>query len=230
LEQHNNSINPIKLFRFGCESLSGPLDIIRSFHNAFRRDILQIDDSVFRIARSGGDLSAAFDRLHIMGEILDYHAKGEEAAVFPAVDNLAPFVAKAYIMDHRELDNMVSGLEAMRKTPDPLTTARATAVLHSHLRIHLYKEDVHPYAILRERTTESEQSSIVGLMSKQVPSDRFPNIIQWLFPLLNLEDRVAVTKVWMTEMPPQVFAGIKLLIKKTVAENWIELTRRIPEL
>ena len=87
-----------------------------------------------------------------MGEVLDYHAKGEEMAVFPAVDNLVPLVAKAYIFDHRELDTMVSGLEAMRKTPDPLTTARATAVLRSHLMIHLNKEDVHPYPILRERS------------------------------------------------------------------------------
>ena len=78
-----------------------------------------------------------------MGEILDYHARGEEAAVFPAVDNVAPLVAKAYLMDHRELDIMVSGLEAMRKAPDPLTMARATAVLNSHLRIHVDKEDAH---------------------------------------------------------------------------------------
>jgi hypothetical protein len=165
-----------------------------------------------------------------MGEILDYHAKGEEAAVFPAVDNLAPLVAKAYILDHRELDTMVNGLEAMRKTPDLLATTRATAVLNSHLKIHLYKEDAHLYPILRERTTESEQTSIVGLMSKQVPPDRFPAIVQWLFPLLDLEDRVAVTKVWMTEMPPQVFDSLKLLIKKTVGENWVGLTRQIPEL
>ncbi|MFH0897017.1 MAG: hemerythrin domain-containing protein [Candidatus Bathyarchaeota archaeon] len=152
----NNSIN---LSRFGCDSLSGSLDIVRSFHNAFRRDISQIDDSVFKIARNGGDLTAVLDRLHIMGEFLDYHAKGEEAAVFPAVDNLAPLVAKAYIMDHRELDTMVSGLEAMRKSPDPLTTARATAVLKSHLKIHLYKEDAHLYPILRERENNRKRTS-----------------------------------------------------------------------
>lgn len=131
--------------------MSGPLDIVRSLHNAFRRDIFQIDDSVFKIVRNGGDLTAVLDRLHIMDEILDYHAKGEEAAVFPAVDNLAPLVAKTYIMDHRELDAMVSGLEAMRNAPDPLTMARATAVLASHLRIHLDKEDAYLYPILRER-------------------------------------------------------------------------------
>ena len=203
---------------------------MRSIHNAFRRDIFQIDGSVFKIARAGEDLTPIFDRLHTVAEILDYHAKGEEAAVFPAVDNVTPLVAEAYFMDHRELDTMISGLEAMRRTPDPLTTARATAVLASHLRIHLDKEDAHLYPILRERTTESEQASIVGLMSKKVPPDRFPLLVQWLFPLLDLEDRVVVAKGWMSLMPPQVFAGLKPLIRKTVGENWVDLTRRIPEL
>ena len=210
--------------------MSGPLDIVRSFHNAFRRDISQIDDSVFEIVRSGGDLTANLDRLHIFGEMLDNHAKGEEKAVFPAVDKVAPLVATAYLMDHRELDNMVSRLEALHKSPDPLSTARETAVLRSHLTIHLYKEDVHLYPILKERTTESEQASIVGLMGKTLPPEKYPAAIQWLFPLLNLEDRVAATKVWMAEMPPQVFDNLKLLIKKAVVENWVELTKRIPEL
>jgi iron-sulfur cluster repair protein YtfE (RIC family) len=210
--------------------MSGPIDIVRSIHNAFRRDVSQIDDSVFKIVRTGGDLTAVLDRLHIMDEILDYHARGEEAAVFPAVDKVTPLVAEAYLMDHRELDTMVSGLEAMRKTPDPLATARATEALASHLRIHLNKEDAHLYRILRERTTEAEQISIAGLMSKKVPPDRFPTMVQWLFPLLDLDDRVVVTRGWMTLMPPQVFAGLKPLIKKAVAENWVELTRRIPEL
>ena len=210
--------------------MSGPFDIVRSIHNAFRRDIFQIDDSVFKIARIGGDLTPVSDRLHTMGEILDYHAKGEEAAVFPAADKVAPLVSESYLLDHRELDTMVSGLEAMRKTPDPLTAARATAVLASHLRIHLYKEDAYLYPILRERTTESEQVSIPGLMSKKVPPDKFPTLVQWLFPLLDLDDRVVVTKGWMTLMPPQVFAGLKPLIRNVVAENWVELARRIPEL
>jgi iron-sulfur cluster repair protein YtfE (RIC family) len=211
-------------------SLSGPIDIVLAIHNAFRRDIFQIDDSVFKIARSGGDLAPVLDRLHIMNEILDYHARGEEAAVFPAVDNVAPLVAKAYLMDHRELDIMVSGLEAMRDMPDPLSTARATAVLRSHLRIHLDKEDAHLYHILRERTTESEQVAIAGLMSRKVPPDKFPIMIQWLFPLLDLKDQIVVTKGWMTLMPPQVFANIKPSIEKATSENWVELTKLIPEL
>jgi iron-sulfur cluster repair protein YtfE (RIC family) len=212
--------------------LSSPIDIVLCFHNAFRKDIAQIDTSVLEITRSGGNLSPILNRLHSMNEILDYHARGEEAAVFPAVDNVAPLVARAYLMDHRELDKMVESLETMRlqKSPDPLLTARATAVLNSHLRIHLGKEDAHLYQILREKTTLTQQVAIGGIMSSKIPPDRFPAAITWLMPLLDLNDQVTVTKGWMTLMPPQIFASVKPLIEKVVAQSWDAIAQRIPEL
>ncbi len=210
--------------------MPGTVDIVRALHKALRQDILQIDNSVLKIAHNGGDFAPVFDRLHILGEVLNYHARGEEAAVFPAVDKVAPLVATPYLMDHRELDNMVHGLGAIRKAPDPLTAARATAVLDSHLRIHLNKEDAYLYPILWERTTEIEQVTIGRLMSQKVPQDKFPLLIKWLFPLLDLDDQVTVTKGWISLMPPPVFATVKPLIEKAVAENWVELTRRIPEI
>ena len=165
-----------------------------------------------------------------MGEILDYHARGEEAAVFPAVDVVAPLVAKAYLMDHRELDVMVAGLEDMRKMPDPLVAARATAALNAHLRIHLDKEDAHLYPILRERTSESEQAAIAGAMSRKVPPEKFHMLIHWFFPLLDFSDQLVVTRGWMTLMPPPVFANLKPLIKQNTAENWAKLSQQIPGL
>jgi iron-sulfur cluster repair protein YtfE (RIC family) len=211
-------------------NLSRPIDIIRCFHNAFRRDISQIDQTVTGIAREGGDFTSVLDRLHTMNELLDLHARGEEAAVFPAMDKLLPQVATPYLMDHRELDNMVDGLETIRKDPDPLTTARATAILHSFLRIHLNKEDVHLYAILRERTTDTEQIDIGALMSKSIPPDKYPTMIQWVLSLLDFEDQVIVARGWVNVMPPPVLAGIKPLIEKAVAGNWTNLIRLVPEL
>jgi len=165
-----------------------------------------------------------------MNELLDLHARGEEAAVFPAMDKLLPQVATPYLMDHRELDNMVDDLETIRKDPDPLTTARATAILRSFLRIHLNKEDAHLYRILRERTTDNEQIDIGALMSRSIPPDKYPTMIQWVLPLLDLEDQVIVAKGWANVMPPQVFAGIRPLIEKAVAGNWVKLTTLVPEL
>ncbi|MGD0330645.1 MAG: hemerythrin domain-containing protein [Nitrososphaeria archaeon] len=210
--------------------MSGPIDAVLCLHNAFRRDIFEIDDTVYKVTRGGGDLTHVLDRFHIMGEILDYHAKGEEEAVFPAVDKVAPLITKTYVIDHRELDRMVSGLEVIRKAPDGLTAARATAVLNAHLRLHLDKEDAYLYPILREQMSEDEQASIVGRMAGKVPPSRNPTLVHWLFPLLNHDDRVTVTRVWMTLMPPQVFAGFKPLIREAVAGEWVELKRQIPEL
>jgi iron-sulfur cluster repair protein YtfE (RIC family) len=210
--------------------LYGPIDIVHSFHNAFRRDIFQIDNAALKTAQSSGDFASLFDRIQIFSEVLDYHARGEEAAVFPAVDKLAPFVVTTYLKDHRELDIMTNGLEVIRKSPDPLTTARATAVLNSHLRIHLDKEDAYLYPFLKERTTRDEQVAIAGALSKQIPPEKFPILAHWLFPLLEIEEQVVVAEVWKSLMPPQVFEGAKLLIKKETGQNWLELTRRIPDL
>jgi iron-sulfur cluster repair protein YtfE (RIC family) len=210
--------------------LTRPIDIIRCFHTAFRRDISQIDNAVLSIVQKGGDLVPIFARIQIMNEVLDNHAKGEEAAVFPAIDNLTPSVTGAYLLDHRHLDNMTNGLETISKAPNPLIVARATAVLKSHLTIHLDKEDTFIYPTIRERTTDEQQTSIVNVMSSKVPPARFPVVIEWLFPLLDLEDQVLVTKGWMSLMPPQVFTSVKSLIRKNTGENWVKLTRQIPEL
>ena len=210
--------------------MSRPIDIIRCFHTAFRRDMSQIDNIVNRTAREGGNLALVLDRLHTMNELLDYHAMGEEAAVFPAMDKLVPQLATPYLLDHRELDIMVDGLEKMRQNPDPLTTARATAVLDSFLRIHLNKEDAHLYPILRERTTDDEQVAIGVVLGKSVPNEKFPTLIQWLFPLLDLEDQLFVAKGWVKVLPPRALAGIRPLIQKAVAGNWVKLTQLVPEL
>ena len=207
-----------------------PIDIVHYFHNAFRRDMMEIDEAALMAARNGGDFAPILDRFHITGEILDYHARGEEEAVFPAIEKLAPFLAKTYIIDHRELDSMVAGLEAMRTSPNPLTVARATAVLNSHLKIHLYKEDVHLYPILRERTIIDDQVPIVGLMARKMPPEKTPTFVRWLFPLLGDEDRAIVTRGWMNLMPPQIFSGLKPLIREAVDKDWVELTLRVPGL
>ena len=210
--------------------MSRPIDIIRCFHTAFRRDMSQIDTIVNRTAREGGNFAPALERLHMMNELLDYHARGEEAAVFPAMDKLIPQLATPYLLDHRELDIMVDGIEKMRQNPDPLVTARATAVLDSFLRIHLNKEDAHLYPILKERTTDDEQVAIGVLLAKSVPNDRFPTLIQWLFPLLNLEDQVFVARGWVKVLPPQALPRIRLLIQRAVAGNWVKLIQLVPEL
>ena len=130
-----------------------PFDAVTVLHNGFHRDLTEIDDAVYKTASHGGDLSLLVDRLKWFTQILDLHAQGEEEVVFPAVENAAPFVAPLFVTDHRELDTMCEGLQQVVDAPDELAAARATAVLHSHMRIHLAKEDTHFYTFA-PRTVE----------------------------------------------------------------------------
>ncbi len=207
-----------------------PLDIIPPFHRAFRNDMREIDDAAYKAAAGGGDLAPTVERLRFFSEILKWHADGEDKLVFPAMDKVAPLVAQAYLHDHHEFDTMTEGLAKITAASDALVAARETAALTAVLRIHLDKEDEYLYPILKERTSLEEQSAIVGGMAAHVPPERNPEFIRWLFTLLGHDDREMWTRVVMGLMPEQVFAGVKLLIRDTITDDWAELTRRIPGL
>ncbi len=72
--------------------------------------------------------------------------------------------------------------------------------------------------------------AITNTMASKVPPEKFATVIQWLFSLLNLEDQVLVTQAWSSLMPPQVFDRVKPLIEGATGENWVILTRKLPEL
>jgi hypothetical protein len=67
-------------------------------------------------------------------------------------------------------------------------------------------------------------------MSSNVPQERFPEVVAWLFPLLSHDDRENITRVFQMAMPAPAFAQVKQLIQKAIANDWAELTRRIPTL
>ena len=210
--------------------MTQPLDAIVAIHNAFRREMAQIDAAALELARGGSDLTGTFERFRFFNEVLVWHANGEEIAIFPLVESVAPLVAEAYERDHRGLDSAYNTLNAAVESDDRLNAARATAAFKFHLDIHLRKEDVHLYRIIRERVTIPDQGKALGLMSKSVPQERFPELVAWLFPLIGHNDRENMTRIWQTVLPAEAFSNVKILISKSIGSDWNELGRRIPEL
>jgi len=210
--------------------MAEPVDAIRAIHNAFRKDMEHIDAAALDSARGDEGRASTVERFRFFNEILVWHAHGEELAIFPVLEDVAPLIAEAYVKDHRGLDSAFDELSKSYAARDPLTTARATAAFRFHLNIHLGKEDTHLYRIFTERVALPEQGKAVGLMSSTVPQDRFPEVVEWMFPLLEHDDRENMTRIWQMVMPPPAFAGVKELIKKAVGSDWAELTRRIPTL
>jgi hypothetical protein len=210
--------------------MTEPLDAIMAIHNAFRADISIIDAAALGSARGKAELAPTVERFRFFNEILVWHAHGEELAIFPAVEAVAPLVAEAYERDHRGLDAAFDAMNAAVSAGDALETARASAAFKFHLTIHLAKEDAHLYRIVRERISPPEQGKAVGIMSGVIPQERFPEVIAWLFPLINNNDRENMTRIWQMVMPAPVFAQTKALIQKALGSEWAELTRRIPTL
>lgn len=207
-----------------------PVDGIRAIHNAFRNDMERIDTAAFNSAKGGEGLSATIERFRFFNEILVWHANGEELAIFPAIENVAPLVAEAYARDHRGLDLAFDELNNSYSAHDALKTARATAAFRFHLDIHLDKEDAHLYRIFRERISLPEQGKAIGIMSRSIPQARFAEFVGWLYPLIGHDDRENMTRIWQLVMPDPVFSGAKELIRKATGSEWEELRRRIPSL
>ena len=210
--------------------MAQPLDAIKAFHNAFRADMKLIDASALDSARNGKKLTPMIERFRFFNEVLVWHAHGEEIAVFPAVEAVAPSVAEAYEKDHRGLDAAFDTLNSAVSANDVLATARATAAFKFHLDLHLGKEDTHLYRLVRERVSMADQGKVVGIMANQVPQERFPELVSWIYPLMDNNDRENMTSIWQMVMPPPAFDQAKQLIKKAVGDGWAELIRRIPTL
>jgi hypothetical protein len=210
--------------------MTGPLDAITAIHNAFRKDMTVIDSAALAMARGNPGSEPALERFRFFNDVLVWHAHGEELAIFPALEVVAPSVAEAYIRDHHGLDAAFDVMSVAVSAHDALETARATAAFKFHLDIHLGKEDAHLYRLFRERIPIPEQAKAVSTMASTVPQDRFPDVIAWMFPLIGDDDRENMTRIWQMVMPAPMFEMVKPLIQKAIGDDWAELTRRIPTL
>jgi hypothetical protein len=162
--------------------------------------------------------------------MLVWHAHGEELSVFPILNNVTPLGAEAYSKDHRGLDRAYDTLSKSYSEGDLLQIARATTALRFHLDMHLYKEDTHLYRIFKERISLTDQWKALDIIASQVPQERFPEMVGWLFPLIGLDDRENMVHIFEIRLPAPAFGRLKELIKMAIGNDWTELTQRIPTL
>lgn len=210
--------------------MTSPIDAVLAFHNAFRQDMAAIDAAALGVARGDAELAPTLERFRFFNDVLVWHAAGEEGAIFPALEVVAPSLAEAYVKDHRGLDAAFDALTAAVSCRDTLEAARASAAFKFHLDLHLAKEDTHLYRLIRERVSLPDQGKALGAMSRYVPQESFPEVVAWLFPLLGSDDRENMIRIWQMLMPAEAFAGVRKLVQKTVGDGWVDLTQRIPGL
>src|SRR5690242_440584 len=106
--------------------MAGPIDAVLAIHNAFRHDMELIDTAALEAARGKAGLEATVERFRFFNEVLEWHAHGEDAVIFPLLESVAPSVYETYEQDHRALDVAFDVLTQAVSARDPLETARAT--------------------------------------------------------------------------------------------------------
>jgi hypothetical protein len=210
--------------------MASPLDAITAIHNAFRKDMEGINAAALGAARGEQGLEAGLERYRYCNQVLVTHAHGEEIAVFPVLETVAPLVAEAYEKDHRALDDAFDALDEAVAAGDVQATARAVAAFKYFLDVHLYKEDTHLYRIFRERVSPPDQGKAVGIMAGEIPPERQPAFIAWLFPLIGDDDRENMVRIFQMVLPPEAFAGVSQLAHQAVGDDWARLTERMPDL
>lgn len=210
--------------------MTSPIDAVVAIHNAFRADIACIDDAALGAARGKAGLQETVERFRFFNEVLAWHAHGEEIAVFPSLEAVAPLVVEAYERDHRGLDATFEALSNAVSARDALETARATAAFRFHLEMHLAKEEQHLFRIMTERLPIEIQAKAVDGLCFAIPQDRFAEVIAWMFPVLRQDDRENMVRVWQMLWPAESFGWSLPFIREAVGDDWAELCRRIPEL
>ncbi len=207
--------------------MNGPIGAVRAIHNAFRRDIELIDAAALGAARGESGLEATVERFRFLNEVLEWHAEGEDSVILPLLESVAPSVYTTFEMDHRALDAAFAGLANAVSARDPLETARATKAFKFHLDLHLEKEDTFMYRIIAERISFEDQGRAIGEMASGTPQDRFPEVVAWMYPLMDLDDRVLMTRSWQMGMPPDAFAMATTLIEQAIGDDWAELAQHL---
>jgi hypothetical protein len=210
--------------------MTGPIDAVVAIHNAFRHDMELIDEAALAAARGETGCEMTIERFRFLEEVLAWHAEGEDVVIQPLLESVAPSVYDTYELDHRALDAAFVALDRAVAAGDALETARATKACRFHLDLHLDKEDAHMYRLIRERVPVPQQGDAVGRMASHAPDERFPEVVAWMFPLIGSDDRVNMTRSWQMGMPAEGFAMASQLIEAVVANDWVELTRQVPEL
>lgn len=207
-----------------------PLDAIRAFHNAFRKDLAAMDAAAHAAARGQGNLDTVVKRYGFFNDMLAWHAGGEEEHVFTAMERVAPLVAEAYQRDHRGLDSLSDSLAEAVRGGDTLSVLHATTAFNFFSTFHLNKEEAHLYRIFNERVSIPEQAAIVGNMSKKIPPARFPEMVRWLYPLIEIDDRENMVRIMKQALPPQMFEMATTLVREAIGADWPALVARVPEL
>ena len=189
----------------------GPLRALVFVHTALREELALLAEEAANLAvdneGSLEDLRARFDWAT---EALHFHAKGEDAAVFPAIEERFPGAAMSFDDDHRTDDEIVAmmgeRLEAWDDEGAAVEFAHLAGTLADRASLHMDKEERLLVPFIEEGFTPEEQGAMLGGMMAEFPPEFMLRGVPWIFSHLDEELRIRYATALKNAMPPEPFA------------------------
>ena len=189
----------------------GPLRALVFVHTALREELALLAEEAATLAIDGDgsldDLRARFDWAT---EALHFHAVGEDAALFPAIEERFPGAAMAFDDDHRTDEEIVAmmreRLAAWHEEGAAVEFAHLAGTLADRASLHMDQEERLLVPFVEERFSPEEQGAILGGMMAAFPPEFMLRGVPWIFTHLDDELRIRYATALKNAMPPEPFA------------------------
>ena len=195
---------------YSRESMSGPLRSLVFVHTALRNELNGLAKLAHAVAKGESDMETLRERFEWATYALHYHAAGEDAALFPAVEAKHPGVVMTFDDDHQTDDALVEKmkqfLEADNAQDNLDDIARLSDQLADRASLHMDKEERLLVPFVEEHFSMEEQGAILGGMMQAFPPEFMLKGVPWIFSHLDESLRISYAMALKGAMPAEPFA------------------------
>ena len=212
--------------------MPGPLRSLVFVHTALRNELNDLANLAHAVARSENDIEVLKERFDWATYALHYHAAGEDAALFPAIEAKHPGVAMTFDDDHQTDDALVAEmkqlLEATNAQDNLSRIARLADQLADRASLHMDKEERLLVPFVEEHFSMEEQGAILGGMMQAFPPEFMLKGVPWIFSHLDESLRISYATALKGAMPAEPFAMHMSNVQKLLAsDEWAPIAAAI---
>ncbi len=223
--------------------MSTPASGIRFIHKAIRAELDHIEALSWDYLQApDGQLPLLCERAKFLSGIVRGHAEGEDAILYPALEQKFPQISESYQLEHvaedqsfKDMALAVARIEAGVEVDAWRGLARGlyrqAVANNAVLSLHIQKEEQHLIPLVEQCFSIAEQADQVQKMIAHMPRELVPPAVPWILRALSGDEREEYLRGTLTEVPPEVGRAFREWARAGLpAEDWSDLVKRMPEL
>ncbi|KAI4331498.1 hypothetical protein MLD38_029683 [Melastoma candidum] len=204
----NISVQPAKTLKCPCEltktgkrkssdkdkamlgsATSHPIDEILLWHNAIKKELLEISEEARKMQASGdfADLTSFNERLQFIAEVCIFHSIAEDKVIFPAVDGELSFIHE-HTEEQSQLNEFHCLIERIQSAEATSTSgvefygelcSQADQIIETIQR-HFHREEVLVLPLARRHFSFKKQRELLYKSLCMMPLKLIERVLPWL--------------------------------------------------